>query len=121
MTNLAILRAHLFASVALKANDHKGKPNLLVSYFPTHWASVVGSIVVKPPNFFILFSTASTVDYGECPVIAPVSPNAKSIYYWPSISVILFPLALWRYGGKLPAHLFIHVIGTFPNKLFAEL
>ena len=38
-------------------------------------------------------ATARTVGSGEWPGIEPVSPSAKSMYSWPSTSVIRAPRA----------------------------
>jgi len=52
--------------------------------------------------------------------MAPVSPNAKSTYSWPSTSKIRLPLARSKYSGNPPLHLAIQVIGTRPKRWVAE-
>jgi hypothetical protein len=56
--------------------------------------------------------TASTVAWGECPDIEPVSPSATSTYSLPSTSVTRAPCASARKTGAPPAHFAIPGIGT---------
>ena len=53
---------------------------------------------------------------GEWPAMAPVSPRAKSMYSFPSTSVIRLPRAVLNDSGKPPDHMFIQVIGTRPSR-----
>jgi hypothetical protein len=108
--------AQRLASVAVSEKLHRASPKRRVSSSPTQAASAVGSIVVKPPRSEICRVTASTTGCGEWPVIAPVSPSARSRYSWPSTSQTRAPRARSAYSGKPAAFLFIHVIGTRPNR-----
>src|SRR3954470_20016950 len=69
--------AHRFASVAVSAKLHCGTVKRRASSAPTTAASSVGIITVAPPSSAKRVATAATVGAGECPAIAPVSPEAE--------------------------------------------
>jgi hypothetical protein len=84
--------SHRFASVAVSANCHSGRPKRRPSSSPTQAASSVGNIVVMPA----CSRSTAIVSGGECPAIAPVSPRQKSAYSLPSTSTTLAPCASAR-------------------------
>ena len=88
--------AQRLASVAVRLNDHSGRPKRRVRSAATHSASGVGIIVAIPPSTPMRCCTAATVAAGECPAIEAVSPREKSTYSLPSRSVIRLPEALAR-------------------------
>ena len=76
--------ADRFASVAVSVKFQNGTPNRRAISLPTHAASSVGSISVMPLAACV--AIASTLTFGACPAIPPVSPRQKSTNAFPSTS-----------------------------------
>ena len=109
----AIRIAKRFASVAVSANCHDGRPKRRCISCPTHSASSLGSISVMPRG--ACAAIARSVGSGAWPVIAPVSPRQKSTYSCPSTSRKRAPFASAANTGKPPGQRTIQCIGTPPS------